>query len=755
MRTVAVALALLTACVCARSDAQDRWTTPHEGVRYLSRSTGTPWEIRAVVIDLCAPGVSLRATRSDERRRTTSSFGQLVGAEVAVNADFFSFETYGTSGLAVGGGELWPGSQDNGGSGYLAFGNDRVEFSPPAEVRQREPWMSEVVSGNRYIVAGGVALATDSGDFCTTRHPRTAAGLSKDDRTLILAVVDGRQPGRSVGMRCSEMGGLLRELGAWNAVNLDGGGSSAMWIRGVGTANRPSDGNERVVANHLAVQADGAGEPGSCNRVLESAALLDISGSTTTDIDGDGSADACLRGPTGIECALGGDPFSPVLAGPALSDDSGWADPTNYATLRMGDIDGDLRADLCARANAGIRCWKSTGDGFGPVIDGPALADNVGWTGPQYFGTLRLADYDGDGMDDICVRSAADFRCYPSTGDGFADPVTLEALGDGGGWDNSSRYGTIRMGDINADGRADLCARRPAAMRCWPSVPGGFGDPIDGPAWSNEEGFDQPWHWATIRLTDVDSDGRADLCARTSEGVRCHLSNGDGFGEPIAGPAWSDDSGWADYDNYATLRFADIDGDGDQDLCGRANAGMRCALFTGTAFEGGGFRQDALSNEGSWDEFQYLSTIRLADIDGDGLADLCGRGWGGLRCWPSTGDGFGELVSGPAWSQTEGYGADAYSTTLRIVTARRTEPEPDAGGDTGDTSDTGDVPDAGTDVPDAAAADLGADPALDAGVEDEDDAAARDTTTNNRVATSSECACNTAHDPTWSWWRRR
>jgi hypothetical protein len=738
--------------------AEDRWTTPHPGVQYLDRSTDTPWEIRAVVVDLCAPGVRLRATRSDERRRTPSTFGQEVDAEVVVNADFFSFETYGTSGLAVGAGEVWPGSRDTGGSGYLAFGNDRAEFSAPAEVRGPESWMNEVVSGNRHIVNDGVALASDDGSFCTTRHPRTAAGFSRDGRQLILAVVDGRQ-NASVGMRCSELGALMRGLGAWDAVNLDGGGSSAMWISGVGTVNRPSDGRERVVANHLGVHADGGGEPGSCNRILESAALLDISGSTSTDIDGDGRADACIRGPNGVECTLGGDTFSPPLPGPGLSDDSGWDDPSNYSTLRMGDIDGDLRADICARANAGVQCWPSDGEGFGAAMDGPALADEVGWRGPQYFGTLRLADYDGDGMDDVCVRAAAGFRCYPSTGVDFGAAVVLDGLSDDGGWDAPSRYGTLRMGDINGDLRADVCARSSQGMRCWPSVPGGFGEPIEGPAWSDAEGFGQPWHWGTIRLADIDGDGLSDLCARTRDGVQCHLSVGDGFGAALAGPNWSNDSGWADYDNYSTLMFADVDGDGDRDVCARANAGLRCALFTGSGFEPGGFAQDEVSDEGSWDEFGYFSTLRLADVDGDGRDDLCGRGWGGLRCWISVGNTFGEPIRGPAWSQTDGYAADPYASTLRIVTAKPAPEEPDAGGDIG--GDTGPEPDTGHDVRPDPSDDLEVEP--DTPDSPRGDFSGADAPgeerpqPTGRVSTSEECACDVP-SPTRApagWWRRR
>lgn len=77
------------------------------------------------------------------------------------------------------------------------------------------------------------------------RHPRTALGLDRDARTLILAVVDGRQPGTSEGMSDRELAELMLELGCWDALNLDGGGSSIMVLRGRDgeprIVNRPSD----------------------------------------------------------------------------------------------------------------------------------------------------------------------------------------------------------------------------------------------------------------------------------------------------------------------------------------------------------------------------------------------------------------------------------------------------------------------------------------------------------------------------------
>ncbi|CAN5798963.1 hypothetical protein BH23GEM9_BH23GEM9_16300 [soil metagenome] len=90
-------------------------------------------------------------------------------------------------------------------------------------------------------------------DFGQRRHPRTAIGWTADGRRLFIVVVDGRQPSYSDGMTLPEMIWLFRRLGAAHAVNLDGGGSTAMVIGGR-LINRPSDAQgEREVGNALAV----------------------------------------------------------------------------------------------------------------------------------------------------------------------------------------------------------------------------------------------------------------------------------------------------------------------------------------------------------------------------------------------------------------------------------------------------------------------------------------------------------------------
>jgi hypothetical protein len=89
------------------------------------------------------------------------------------------------------------------------------------------------------------------------RHPRTAIGWNREH--LFLVVVDGRQAGLSVGMNYAELAELMRRLGCTEAMNLDGGGSSTLWLGG-DVMNSPSDGRERRVANSLIIVSRVDGE---------------------------------------------------------------------------------------------------------------------------------------------------------------------------------------------------------------------------------------------------------------------------------------------------------------------------------------------------------------------------------------------------------------------------------------------------------------------------------------------------------------
>ena len=94
--------------------------------------------------------------------------------------------------------------------------------------------------------------------FAEGRHPRTMIGTAADG-AIWLVTVDGRQPQLSVGMTLEELRRLARRLELVNALNLDGGGSTTMWVQGQ-VVNSPSDATgPRKVSDALIVRSLGGG----------------------------------------------------------------------------------------------------------------------------------------------------------------------------------------------------------------------------------------------------------------------------------------------------------------------------------------------------------------------------------------------------------------------------------------------------------------------------------------------------------------
>ncbi len=133
---------------------------------------------------------------------------------------------------------------------------------PPAQ----RPLSEAVGGGPRILRDGNVSVEYErerlSRSFAEDRHPRTAVGYTQDQSVLFLVVVDGRQPGYSMGMTLEELAHFMRvRLGnfslskenAYQGLNLDGGGSTTMVVKGE-VVNSPSDQTgERPVANALII----------------------------------------------------------------------------------------------------------------------------------------------------------------------------------------------------------------------------------------------------------------------------------------------------------------------------------------------------------------------------------------------------------------------------------------------------------------------------------------------------------------------
>ena len=377
----------------------------------------------------------------------------------------------------------------------------------------------------------------------------------------------------------------------------------------------------------------------------------------SSDVDGDGDADACSRTPEGFTCLTSAEfGFDRELRGPRMRE--GWSELGVYTSVRMGDVDGDAMDDVCAREDDRIVCWGATPVGFvESVRTMPLGTPSPGAQSAEFW----LADVDGDALLDPCARSIDGLHCTASGGGEW----TLDALSDEAGYADVARHASIRFGDVNGDGSDDVCARDEDGLACWLSTPLGFGRQTNGPAWSDALGWNEPRYGSTIRLVDVDADGRDDACGRGPDGFVCVLANARGWGAVVRGPMMSAEQGFDARSVYATIRTGDVDGDGASDVCARAQDGIRCWLWTGESF-GREVRGPALSDAEGWDANARYTTIRLADVSGDGRADLCARASDGLHCWISEGTHFERQWRGSAWSDAHGFADPSITATLTL-----------------------------------------------------------------------------------------
>lgn len=229
----------------------------HPGMTLVQDATSA-----MVIADLCAPGVAVRATRYSERQATPEQWGQSVGVQAAINADFFDFPGW-THVLvrARGAGEEWPASAEllQQPSGYWQFGSGVVGIqtnslvTPPSDV-------TEVVGAYDPIIGFGGVVDQSGDPFMQEFHRRSGIGVSWDLATLYLyasnAAIDG--PGMA-----NEMIALAAEAGAPAiafATNQDGGGSSQLYVDGYGQVIDSG----RQVIDHLGVYASGSGPAPNC-----------------------------------------------------------------------------------------------------------------------------------------------------------------------------------------------------------------------------------------------------------------------------------------------------------------------------------------------------------------------------------------------------------------------------------------------------------------------------------------------------------
>ncbi len=195
----------------------------------------------------------------------TSTYGKSANAIAAINGTFFDVANGGSAdfiksdGVVINENRLGKNGQRAGHQGSaLVFNNGKLSI---AKWNGKPAWESSL-EGEDVMVTGPLLILDrqeeklDSNAFNKTRHPRTAVAVTKNNRILLITV-DGRNE-NSAGMSLFELTKLTRWLKSDDAINLDGGGSTTLWVEGYGDngiVNYPSDNKkwdhngERKVAN--------------------------------------------------------------------------------------------------------------------------------------------------------------------------------------------------------------------------------------------------------------------------------------------------------------------------------------------------------------------------------------------------------------------------------------------------------------------------------------------------------------------------
>ena len=335
----------------------------------------------------------------------------------------------------------------------------------------------------------------------------------------------------------------------------------------------------------------------------------------------------------------------------------------------------------------------------GPTFVLPGWGDAGGWTDPEQYETIQLADVDGDGADELLGRTPTGLAIHnfdtalghwrPQVDDkdrpivltAFADPPPLSSVnapGSGpwwnaGGyppktdWTLPQYYDTIQAADIDGDKREEVLARGVDGLMVFKFTP--VGDPKAGKgswkqlatSWQfrdSDHWGDHPSYYTTIGTGDLDGNGDAEVFARGSAGPTVLDWNGSSW-RTVANitEILRDDHNGKEPAYYTSLQAANVAGDKRDELIARDENGV--AMYQ---FDPGTWEATLLNRPLDKRRFSdrsrapdcpfysggpclgtapaYYGTLQFADFDGNGREELIGRSDGGVRQYPWRSGGY-------------------------------------------------------------------------------------------------------------------
>lgn len=318
-----------------------------------------------------------------------------------------------------------------------------------------------------------------------------------------------------------------------------------------------------------------------------------------------------------------------------LTDGNGnGIDDTQEMLPWNSDVNGDGLPDIVGFGSKGVQVALASKTGFGATktwVSG--FGTSNGWNVQRH--PRALVDVNGDGKSDVVGFAEDGVYVALSTGSGFSAMTQWSSeFGAAAGW--SVQHHPRSIIDVNGDGRADILAfasngvyvalNRGTSFGPMKQWRGGFGT---GNGWTIEN--------APRQLIDMNRDGLPDIVGFSKTGVIVALNTGTKFG---AATRWS--SGFARSDGWTTAAhprtLADVNGDGRPDAIGFASNGVYVALNRGTEFGPMQLWRTGFGTANGWLVGKHPRV--LADVNGDGKADLVGFNRSGVLVALSNGRSF-------------------------------------------------------------------------------------------------------------------
>lgn len=349
-----------------------------------------------------------------------------------------------------------------------------------------------------------------------------------------------------------------------------------------------------------------------------------------------------------------------------------WSQPAYYSSIQTARLLPGKGRQLVARSAFGLVVysfipgigWQQLTHG-GPMADTDCFSNQRCWNSdPSYYTTIHAGDINGDGTDELIGRGADGVQAYCWNGQGWVQLATPGDLSDAHGFNEPGYYETLQFADVDGDGRDELMLRTNQGVKgfkfsdagdcatgAWTQLDSGenidpFCDANSSPIACQAVGYcssgsssgpcaDQdPSYYSTMQFADIDGEAGDELLGRLADGLWAFKWTGSAWKQLATNTVFTDQAGWRAAQYYATIHGAKLKGGHAAQVVARGAAGIHAATYANDAW--GALEQHSTLGlqDDPWSASDaYYRTIQAGDVDGDGRDDLIGRGPYGLRTW--------------------------------------------------------------------------------------------------------------------------